>query len=92
MSTTDLKAKLVEAEVEQVFNAGQEAIVQLVTYGLGEDGRDGGRRTLYLLIVMNLVSIHGRLKHQQQQHQQMVLIAQNTQFTTHKHLIASRFT
>lgn len=84
MKEPDLKPKLVVAEVEQVSDAGQQALVQLVTCGLWEDNQDGGRRTLYLLVVVDLVPIHGRLKHQQQQHQQMVLIAQSTPNTTQK--------
>lgn len=84
MKGPDLKAELVEAEVEQVSEAGQQALVQFVTCGLWEDGWDGGRRTLDLLVVMDLVPVHGRLKHQQQQHQQMVLIAQSMSFSSFK--------
>lgn len=84
MKKPDLKAKLVEAEVEQVSNAGQQPLVQFVTCGLWEDSRDGGRRTMYLLVVMDLVPVHGRLKYQQQQHQQMVLTAQKTVYNTNE--------
>lgn len=84
MKGPDLKAELVEAEVEQVSEAGQQALVQFVTCGLWEDGWDGGRRTLDLLVVMDLVPVHGCLKHQQQQHQQMVLIGQRMSFSSFK--------
>lgn len=90
MKEPDLKAELVEAEIEQVSDAGQQALVQFVTCGLWEDGWDGRRRTLYPLVVMDLVPVHCGLKHQQQKHQQMVLIAQRTQFTTHK-MVAPSF-
>lgn len=88
LKESDLKAELVEAEVEQVFDAGQQALVQNVTCGSWEDSQDGGRRTLCLLVVMGLVPIHSRLEHQQQQNQQMVLIAQSTQITTLKKYVS----
>lgn len=74
-----LKAKLVEAVVEQVFDAVQETLVQRVTAGLGKDDWNRRRRALLLSVVMNLVPVHCRLKHQQHQDQQMILTRHNTE-------------
>ncbi len=71
------KAKLVEAVVEQVFDAVEETLVQRVTGGLGKMTGIGAVSAA-VSVVMNLVPVHCCLKHQQHQDQQMILMEQNT--------------
>lgn len=73
LSTLYLQAKLVEAVAEQVLDAEEQALVQVVPLGVGEEGGDVGGRALQLLVVVGLVPVHRGLKHQQQQHQQVIL-------------------
>lgn len=68
-----LQPKLVEGVVEQVLQARNEAVVQSVSLCRGEESRYGGRGSQELPIMVSLVTIHRSLKHQQHQHNQMIL-------------------
>lgn len=59
-----LYSKLVEGVVEQVLETGYEALVQSVPLGTGKQNWDDGGRSLDLTIVVSLVTVHCRLKHQ----------------------------
>ena len=70
---TNLQPKLVEGVVEQVLEAGHQALVQSVPGSGREQGlhRRGG--ALHLAVVVDLVTVHCGLKHQQHQDHQMIL-------------------
>lgn len=70
-----LKSKLVEGVVKQVFDAGEEALVEHVAGGSGKESRNSWRRALQLTVVVHLVTIDCCLKNQQHQHNQVILHA-----------------
>ena len=70
---TNLQPKLVEGVVEQVLEAGQEALVQSVPGGGGEKGLDHRGGGLDLAVVVDLVTVDCCFKHQQHQDHQMIL-------------------
>lgn len=72
-SDTYLKSKFVEAEVDEVLDAGQDAVIQVLPSDALEDDAEGRNLQVVMETVVELVVLDSRLKHQQPKHHQMVL-------------------
>lgn len=72
-----LQSKFVEAEVDKVLDAGQDAVIQVLSCDALEDDAEGGGLKVIMETKVELVAMDSRLEHQQSQHQQMVLPHRN---------------
>lgn len=68
-----LQAKFVEEEVDEVLDAGQDAMIQVLSCDSLEDDAEGRSLQIIAETEVELVPMDGRLKHQQPQHHQMIL-------------------
>lgn len=75
-----LQSKLVEAEVDEVLDAGQDPMVQVLSRDALEDNTEGRGFQVVMETEVELVPMDGSLKHQQSEHHQMVLHHRTTLF------------
>lgn len=68
-----LKSKFVEAEVDEVFDAGQDAMVKVLPCDAVEDDAEGRRLQVVTETEVELVPMDGCLEDEQPEHHQMVL-------------------
>lgn len=68
-----LEAKLVVEEVDEVLDAGQNAMIQVLPRDALEDDAEGRNLQVVVEAVVELVPVDSGLKHQQPQHHQVVL-------------------
>lgn len=68
-----LEAKLVVEEVDEVLDAGQNAVIQVLPRDALEDDAEGRNLQVVVEAVVELVPIDSGLEHQQPQHHQVVL-------------------
>lgn len=72
-----LKSKLVKEVVDEVFNAADDAVVQMLLRDIVENNPGSRRRQFVPHPVVFLMAVDGHLKRQQTQHQQIVLPREN---------------
>lgn len=70
---TYLESKFVEEEVDEVLDAGQDAVIQVLPSDALEDDAEGRGLQVVMETEVELVAMDSRLEHQQSQHHQMVL-------------------
>lgn len=68
-----LKSELVEEVVDEVFNAADDAVVQMLACDVVENDPGRWRRQFVPHPVVLLMAVDGHLERQQSQHQQVVL-------------------
>lgn len=68
-----LEPKFVEAEVDEVLDAGQDALIQVLPSDALEDDAEVRGLQVVMETEVELVAMDSRLKHQQPQYHQMVL-------------------
>lgn len=68
-----LQAKFVEEEVDEVLDAGQDAMIQVLSRDALEDDAEGRGLQVVVETEVELVPMDCRLEHQQPQQHQMVL-------------------
>lgn len=68
-----LKAKFVEEEVDEVLDAGQDAVIQVLPGDALEDDAEGRSLQVVVEAKVELVPTNCGLEHQQPQHHQVVL-------------------
>lgn len=68
-----LKSEFVEAEVDEVFDAGQDAVVEVLPRDAVEDDAEGRRLQVVTEAEVELVAMDGCLEDEQPEHHQMVL-------------------
>lgn len=68
-----LQPKFVEEEVDEVLDAAEQALVQLLAGAVDADGLGGHWGQLVLPAVVILAPVHNGLEHQEQQNLQVVL-------------------
>lgn len=68
-----LKSKFIKAEVDEVLDAGQDAVIQVLPRDALEDDAEGWRLKVVMETEVELVAMDSSLKHEQSQHHQMVL-------------------
>lgn len=76
-----LKSKLVKEVVDEVFNAADDAVVQMVARDIVENDPGGRRREFVPHSVVFLMAVDGHLERQQSKHQQIVLHRENPVLT-----------
>lgn len=68
-----LQSKLVEAEVDEVLDAGQDAVIQVLPRDALEEDAERWGLQVVMETEVELVPMDCRLEHQQPQHHQVVL-------------------
>lgn len=72
-----LKSKSVEAKVDEVFDAGQDAMIEVLPRDAVEDDAEGWRLQVVTETEVELVAMDSRLEDKQPEHHQMVLQQKN---------------
>lgn len=72
-----LESKLVKEIVDEVFNAADNAVVQMLVCDIMENDPGRRRRQLVPHSVVFLMAVDGHFKGQQSEHQQIVLHREN---------------
>lgn len=72
-----LKSKSVEAKVDEVFDAGQDATIEVLPRDAVEDDAEGWRLQVVTETEVELVAMDSRLEDEQPEHHQMVLQQKN---------------
>lgn len=70
---TYLQAKFVEEEIDEILNAGQDAMVQVLSCDTEKDDAEGWGLEVIVETEVELMPMDCGFKHQQPQHHQMVL-------------------
>lgn len=71
--TKYLESKFVKKEVDEVLDAWQDAMIQVLPGDALEDNAEGWRLQAVIETKVELVAVDSRLEHQQTQDHQMVL-------------------
>lgn len=68
-----LQSKFVKAEVDEVLDTGQDAMIQVLPCDALEDDAKGWRLKVVMETEVELMAMDSSLEHQESQHHQMVL-------------------